>query len=43
MGDQFDPTKKSHYIEYLDANNLFWLGDESAPSNWWVQMGEQPR
>ena len=25
MGDQFDPTKESHYFQYLDANNLYGL------------------
>ena len=33
MGDQFDPTKESHYFQYLDATNLYgWAMSQPLPT-----------
>ena len=34
----YDEKKPSKYIMYLDANNLIWLGYESVPTIWFIQM-----
>ena len=35
----YDPTKPSKYISYLDMNNLFMqLGNESISSLWWISV-----
>ena len=38
MGTEFDPTKYSKFISYLDANNLYgWaLGNVKKTSNVWI-------
>ena len=33
MGDRFDPGKASHYLQYLDANNLHgWVMSQNLPT-----------
>ena len=32
MSNQSDPTKESHYLHYLDANNLYgWAMNQNLP------------
>ena len=33
MGDQYNPEEESSYLQYLDANNLVWVGYESTSTN----------
>ena len=51
MGTEFDPTKDSKFISYLDANNILWLGNVKTTSNvymwmddrwwtWWLKTSE---
>ena len=33
MGDQYDPSQESSYLEYLDANNLYgWAMSQPHPT-----------
>ena len=34
----FDESKPSTFIQYLDANNLYGVGNDTKTSNWWFQM-----
>ena len=46
MGDQFDPTKENHYLQYLDANNynLYgWAMSQPLPNGQfkWVESPDK--
>ena len=33
MGDQYDPSQESSYLQYLDANNLYgWVMSQPLPA-----------
>ena len=34
MGDKFKPKECISFLQYLDANNLYHLGNESTTPNW---------
>ena len=37
--DGYDPTIPKSHILYLDANNLYGMGNESGPANGWLWVG----
>ena len=44
MGDRFDPEKESHYLQYLDANNLYgWVMSQNLPTGRfkWVENPDE--
>ena len=41
MGDSYDESKESTYIQYLDANNLYgWAMSKPLPTQWFEWMSE---
>ncbi len=41
MGDDYDETKPSNYITYLDANNLYGLAMSPKTTHWKTTMDEE--
>ena len=41
MGGEFDPTKESKFISYLDVNgHILLLGDVETTANVWISMDD---
>ena len=37
--DEYDSSKPTKYLQYLDANNLYGWAMSSTITNWWIPLG----
>ena len=39
MGSEYEKSKPTNYLQYLDANNLYGWGNVLTVANWGISLG----